>query len=73
MAVHHGDWKFIRTFHYGKNGKHQYRCVMTLEKTITLLEIIRNVLRRWIVGLLGGGLNPKFDLILQRLVCKRVD
>ena len=25
MAVHHGDWKFIRTFHYGKDGNHQYR------------------------------------------------
>ena len=25
MSVHHGDWKLIRTFHYGDNGKHQYR------------------------------------------------
>ncbi|MDP6357176.1 MAG: sulfatase-like hydrolase/transferase, partial [Planctomycetota bacterium] len=25
MAVHHRDWKFIRTFHYGENGAHQYR------------------------------------------------
>ena len=25
MAVHHGDWKFIRTFHYGEDGKHDYR------------------------------------------------
>ena len=25
MAVHHGEWKFIRTFHYGEDGKHQYR------------------------------------------------
>jgi len=24
MAVHHGKWKFIRTFHYGENGQHQY-------------------------------------------------
>ena len=24
MAVHHGKWKFIRTFYYGENGKHQY-------------------------------------------------
>jgi hypothetical protein len=21
MAVHQGKWKFIRTFHYGENGK----------------------------------------------------
>ncbi|MEM9366500.1 MAG: sulfatase [Planctomycetota bacterium] len=25
MSVHDGDWKLIRTFHYGKDGKHQYR------------------------------------------------
>jgi arylsulfatase A-like enzyme len=25
MSVHHGDWKLIRTFHYGENGKHQSR------------------------------------------------
>ena len=25
MSVHDGDWKLIRTFHYGLNGKHQYR------------------------------------------------
>ena len=25
MSVHHGDWKLIRTFHYGENGKHEYR------------------------------------------------
>ena len=25
MSVHHGDWKLIRTFHYGKGGEHQYR------------------------------------------------
>ena len=25
MAAHHGDWKMIRTFHYGENGEHQYR------------------------------------------------
>ena len=25
MAVHHGDWKLIRTFHYGENGDHAYR------------------------------------------------
>ena len=25
MAVHHGDWKFIRTFHYAEDGAHQYR------------------------------------------------
>lgn len=25
MAVHHGDWKLIRTFHYGEGGKHEYR------------------------------------------------
>jgi arylsulfatase A-like enzyme len=25
MAVHQGDWKFIRTFHYGEDGGHQYR------------------------------------------------
>jgi len=25
MAVHHGDWKFIRIFHYGEDGKHDYR------------------------------------------------
>ncbi len=25
MAVHHGDWKLIRTFHYGENGNHEYR------------------------------------------------
>jgi arylsulfatase A-like enzyme len=24
-AVHHGDWKFIRTYHYGDDGQHQYR------------------------------------------------
>ena len=25
MSVHHGDWKLIRTFHYGEDGKHAYR------------------------------------------------
>ena len=25
MSVHHEDWKLIRTFHYGENGKHAYR------------------------------------------------
>jgi len=25
MSVHHGDWKLIRTFHYGENGNHAYR------------------------------------------------
>ena len=25
MSVHHGDWKLIRTFHYGESGKHEYR------------------------------------------------
>jgi len=25
MSVHHGDWKLIRTFFYGENGRHQYR------------------------------------------------
>ena len=25
MSVHHGDWKLIRTFHYGDDGKHEYR------------------------------------------------
>ena len=25
MSVHHGDWKLIRTFHYGENGDHEYR------------------------------------------------
>lgn len=25
MAVHYGDWKFIRIFHYGENGEHDYR------------------------------------------------
>ncbi|MHC4324024.1 MAG: sulfatase [Planctomycetota bacterium] len=24
MAVHYGDWKLIRIFHYGKTGKHDY-------------------------------------------------
>ena len=24
-SVHHGDWKLIRTYHYGNNGKHEYR------------------------------------------------
>ncbi len=24
-SVHHGDWKMIRTYHYGKAGEHQYR------------------------------------------------
>jgi len=33
MAVHHGKWKFIRTFHYGKNGQHQY-WLHDLEKDI---------------------------------------
>ncbi|MGI9471205.1 MAG: sulfatase-like hydrolase/transferase, partial [Rubripirellula sp.] len=25
MSVHHGDWKLIRTFHYGQDGSHEYR------------------------------------------------
>ncbi len=25
MAVHHGDWKFIRVFRYGEAGNHDYR------------------------------------------------
>jgi len=25
MSVHHGDWKLIRTFYYGEDGKHEYR------------------------------------------------
>ncbi|MDG2223576.1 MAG: sulfatase [Rubripirellula sp.] len=25
MSVHHGDWKLIRTFHYGDDGNHAYR------------------------------------------------
>lgn len=25
MAVHHGDWKLIRTFHCGEDGKHEFR------------------------------------------------
>ncbi|MFT7632057.1 MAG: hypothetical protein ACI87E_003104 [Mariniblastus sp.] len=25
MSVHHGDWKLIRTFHYGEEGNHAYR------------------------------------------------
>jgi hypothetical protein len=25
MAVHHGDWKLIRTFHHGEDGKHEFR------------------------------------------------
>jgi hypothetical protein len=25
MAVHHGDWKLIRIFHYGEGGDHDYR------------------------------------------------
>ena len=25
MSVHHGDWKLIRTFHYGEDGNHEYR------------------------------------------------
>ena len=23
--MHHGDWKLIRTFHYGEDGNHDYR------------------------------------------------
>ena len=33
MAVHHGKWKFIRTFHYGEDGNHQY-WLHDLEKDI---------------------------------------
>ena len=33
MAVHHGKWKFIRTFHYGEDGKHSY-WLHDLEKDI---------------------------------------
>ena len=25
MSVHHGDWKLIRTFHYGEDGRHKFR------------------------------------------------
>ena len=25
ISVHHHEWKLIRTFHYGDDGKHQYR------------------------------------------------
>lgn len=25
MSVHHGDWKLIRTFHYGEGRNHEYR------------------------------------------------
>jgi arylsulfatase A-like enzyme len=25
MAVHHGDWKLVRIFHYGEDGDHDYR------------------------------------------------
>ena len=25
MSVHHGEWKLIRIFHYGKGGDHEYR------------------------------------------------
>ena len=25
MSVHHGDWKLIRTFHYGEDGSHKFR------------------------------------------------
>lgn len=25
ISVHHGDWKLIRTFHYGQEGEHQFR------------------------------------------------
>ena len=24
-SIHHGDWKLIRTYHYGEDGEHQYR------------------------------------------------
>ena len=24
-SVHHGDWKLIRTYHYGEDGNHEYR------------------------------------------------
>lgn len=33
MAVHHGKWKLIRTFHHGENGAHQYR-LYDLERDI---------------------------------------
>ena len=42
MAVHHGDWKFIRTFHYGKNGKHQYRLYNLRDDIGENHNVIRN-------------------------------
>ena len=73
MAVHHGDWKFIRTFHYGKNGKHQYRLYNLRDDIGENHNVVRNHPERvkemdqWITDYLVEANvvvplpNPKFD------------
>jgi len=73
MAVHHGDWKFIRTFHYGEDGKHQYRLYnlrndIGENHNVAKLHPERvKVMDQWITNYLAEAKvvvplpNPKFD------------
>jgi len=73
MAVHHGDWKFIRTFHYGEDGKHQYRLYnlrndIGENHNVAKLHPERvKVMDQWITDYLAEAKvvvplpNPKFD------------
>jgi arylsulfatase A-like enzyme len=49
MSVHHGDWKMIRIFHYGEDGKHDYVSTIsarTLVKTKTSQPFTRRRSKR---------------------------
>ena len=73
MAVHHGDWKFIRTFHYGEDGKHQYRLYnlrndIGESHNVAKLHLERvKMMDQWITDYLAEAKvvvplpNPKFD------------
>ena len=73
MAVHHGDWKFIRTFHYGEDGKHQYRLYnlrndIGESHNVAKLHLGRvKMMDQWITDYLAEAKvvvplpNPKFD------------
>jgi arylsulfatase A-like enzyme len=73
MAVHHGDWKLVRIFHYGENGNHDYR-LYNLRDDIgeqhnlaaahpEVVESLDRLIEEYIVeaGVVVPVANPNFD------------
>ena len=53
MSVHDGDWKLIRTFHYGEDGSHEYRLYNLREDIGENKNLAAIFTRRWSKSLTG--------------------